>query len=193
MTPQRPGGQQEMLRFMVVALLMVAGSEGMRMAKAPMVEMRLGGGMRGAMHSTPLTRRHEDMLLLNKPPALAPGCPGSIRLRGGAARGPSMSLSLPEYAKMGSLVYGIIVGAGGLVAGIRSGSKPSIISGVISSILLIFAYMRDQLYLSLAVALTLSLVFGIRQAKSNKFFPAGLLQLISISFAVLFALAKFDI
>ena len=64
MIPQRSGGQQEMLRYMVVALLMVAGSEGMRMAKAPMAEMRLGGGMRGAMHSTPLTRRREDMLLL---------------------------------------------------------------------------------------------------------------------------------
>ncbi|EKX50914.1 hypothetical protein GUITHDRAFT_151112 [Guillardia theta CCMP2712] len=177
-----------MLRFMVVALLMVAGSEGMRMAKAPMVEMRLGGGMRGAMHSTPLTRRHEDMLLLNKPPALAPGCPGSIRLRGGAARGPSMSLSLPEYAKMGSLVYGIIVGAGGLVAGIRSGSKPSIISGVISSILLIFAYMQDNMKLALATSSALCLVFGIRFYKTRKAMPAGVLGTASLLFSLLFGM-----
>ena len=64
---------------------------------------------------------------------------------------------------------------------------------LVGMLVCLLARQRDQLYLSLAVALILSLVFGIRQAKSNKFFPAGLLQLISISFAVLFALAKFDI
>jgi len=44
------------------------------------------------------------------------------------------------FGRTATLGYAVLVGAGGLLAGIRTGSKPSIISGVVSCIILSLAY-----------------------------------------------------
>jgi len=92
-------------------------------------------------------------------------------------------------AKKLTLVYAVLIGGGGVVAGIKSGSKPSIISSTVASALLLYSYAQGATALALGTAAALSVVFAIRFVKTKKLMPAGFLGLLSAVFAAVFALA----
>ena len=82
-----------------------------------------------------------------------------------------------------------MIGAGGVLAGIKSGSKPSIISSTVASALLVYSYVHGATAIALGTAVSLSIVFAIRFAKTQKIMPAGFLGVVSAVFAGLFAAA----
>lgn len=94
-----------------------------------------------------------------------------------------------EAARVGIAVYGVLMAGGGVGAFLKSGSKPSIVSGVASGILLAAAYLQESVPAALAIAAALSVVFAIRLAKTNKFIPAGLLCVLSVAAVIFFAAA----
>lgn len=77
--------------------------------------------------------------------------------------------------------YGILALLGGIIGYIQARSKISLISGIISGLLLIFAaycQLQGQTWgLTLAAIITTILVvfFSFRLAKTRKFMPAGLM------------------
>ena len=83
----------------------------------------------------------------------------------------------------------MLIGGGGVVAGIKSGSKPSIISSTSAAALLIYSYIQGATALALGTAVALSVVFAIRFVKTKKLMPAGFLGLLSAVFGAVFALA----
>ena len=80
-----------------------------------------------------------------------------------------------------ALIYGILAVVGGIVGYRKAGSKPSLISGVVSGLLLIIGALRaaqgilSGLWLVRVVTLVLVVVFIIRLIKTKKFMPAGLM------------------
>lgn len=99
---------------------------------------------------------------------------------------PTASIA-PEVARTAIAVYGVAISAGGIGAFLRSGSKPSIISGVVAGIVLGGAYVKDSVPLALGTAIALSAVFAIRFVKTKKFVPAGALCILSVVAAIFFA------
>lgn len=93
----------------------------------------------------------------------------------------------PEVARNVIAVYGIVVAGGGIGAFLRSGSKPSVISGVAAGIVLAAAYVKDSVPIALGTAIALAAVFAIRLAKTKKFMPAGMLCIVSVAAAAFFA------
>ncbi len=83
------------------------------------------------------------------------------------------------------LVFGVAMVLGGLM-GHRAGSKVSLISGSVSGLVLLGAWFvsRDHLAVGLwigtGVSALLSVVFGMRLAKTGKFMPAGGLLAVSV-------------
>lgn len=92
-----------------------------------------------------------------------------------------------EAARAAVAVYGVVVAGGGIGAFVRSGSKPSVISGVLAGLVLAAAYFKDSIPLALGTAAALAVVFAIRFAKSKKFVPAGMLCAVSLVAAAFFA------
>ncbi|MEL6911540.1 MAG: TMEM14 family protein [Cyanobacteria bacterium J06629_2] len=80
-----------------------------------------------------------------------------------------------------TIVYGLLSGLGGIWGYLKSQSKPSLISGCISGILLLVAaVMQIQgassgLLLSKIIVLLLVVVFAIRLIKTKKFMPSGIM------------------
>ncbi|KAI0561732.1 Transmembrane protein 14C [Gracilaria domingensis] len=95
----------------------------------------------------------------------------------------------PEVARNAIAVYGVVIAGGGIGAFLRSGSKPSVISGVAAGIVLAAAYVKDSVPIALATALALAVVFAIRLVKTKKFMPAGMLAVVSVLAAAFFAAA----
>lgn len=93
----------------------------------------------------------------------------------------------PELARSAIAVYGVVIAGGGIGAFLKSGSKPSIISGVTAGIVLGGAYFKDSVPVALGTAVVLTIVFGIRLLKTKKFVPAGALCIASLLAAVFFA------
>lgn len=114
-----------------------------------------------------------------RPAAAAPLHAGSVR----------MVAVAPETARLGIAVYGVLVAGGGIGAFLKSGSKPSIVSGVASGVVLAAAYFKNSVPAALATAAVLSIVFAVRLAKTKKFMPAGFLCILSLLAAVFFALS----
>ncbi|MEL6399692.1 MAG: TMEM14 family protein [Cyanobacteria bacterium J06626_4] len=85
-----------------------------------------------------------------------------------------------------SFVYGVLSIVGGFIGYQQAGSKPSLISGTITGILLLvagFGILQAQawgLWLAIAVTLLLVTVFIVRLIKTRKFFPAGLMVAVGI-------------
>ncbi|EFJ16518.1 hypothetical protein SELMODRAFT_116156 [Selaginella moellendorffii] len=85
-----------------------------------------------------------------------------------------------------TLVYAALVGVGGLIGFLKTGSAKSLFSGGISALTLLTVY--SQLPLnpvgasSLGVGISLLLLFamGSRFRNSGKFFPAGLVSIVSL-------------
>ena len=90
------------------------------------------------------------------------------------------------------LVYGIVMILGGLI-GYLAGSKAALISGSVSGVLLLGAWFlaRDHPALGLwggdVLSALLSVVFGVRLAKTGKPMPAGALLAVSVAALALLA------
>ncbi|MEL4895912.1 TMEM14 family protein [Crocosphaera sp. Alani8] len=86
-----------------------------------------------------------------------------------------------------TLIYGVLLLVGGIIGYISAKSKPSLISGVVSSLLLLIsgALQWQQMAVGLVLAqfltFSLAIVFGIRLWKTRKFMPAGLMLIVSVA------------
>lgn len=85
-----------------------------------------------------------------------------------------------------TIAYGLLSGLGGIWGYIKSKSKPSLISGCLSGILLFVAagmqIRGDSIGLAIAryVVLLLLAVFTIRLIKTAKFMPSGIMLITGI-------------
>uniref|UniRef100_A0A0D6R514 Transmembrane protein 14C n=1 Tax=Araucaria cunninghamii TaxID=56994 RepID=A0A0D6R514_ARACU len=94
-----------------------------------------------------------------------------------------MALSMSQKFTLG---YAALVGVGGLMGYVKSGSAKSIISGGLSA--LVLYYVHNQLPTSpvyassigLGVSAMLLIVMGARFKKSGKIFPAGVVSVVSL-------------
>jgi len=82
------------------------------------------------------------------------------------------------------LGYAALVLAGGVMGYAKAGSKPSLIAGVASALLLTAAWMWSRtsvggLWLGAGVALALCVVFGMRLKKTGKMMPSGMMLAVS--------------
>ncbi len=84
------------------------------------------------------------------------------------------------------LVYATIVFAGGLIGYLKAGSKPSLIAGVVSALVLassawLFGNEVHGLYVAGGVAGLLTVVFLIRFLKTRSFMPSGMMLALSLA------------
>lgn len=85
-----------------------------------------------------------------------------------------------------TFIYAALSIVGGILGYQKAGSKPSLISGVITGILLLIAgvgLVQAQLWglwLAIAVTLLLVIVFIYRLLKTRRFMPAGLMVAVGI-------------
>lgn len=85
-----------------------------------------------------------------------------------------------------TIAYGLLAGVGGIWGYVKSQSKPSLISGCLSGILLLLsAVMQIQgvtlgLLMSRIIVLLLLVVFAIRLIKTAKFMPSGIMLLAGV-------------
>lgn len=92
-------------------------------------------------------------------------------------------------------VYGVIMILGGIAGFVRVGSRASLISGVGFGLVLLvsgFGVWRGSqtcLVAAVVIALLLVVLFAMRYAKKQRFMPAGMLAILSLVAAVMFALA----
>ncbi len=92
-----------------------------------------------------------------------------------------------NLAVIATLVYGILLFVGGIMGYVSAKSKPSLISGVVSGLLLLItAFIQLQkisagLIIAQIVTILLAVVFTIRLLKTRKFMPAGLMLMVSVA------------
>lgn len=85
-----------------------------------------------------------------------------------------------------TVAYGLLSGLGGIWGYIKSQSKPSLISGCVSGILLLIgAVMQMQgsglgLLCSKIIILLLVVVFAVRLTKTGKFMPSGIMLIAGV-------------
>ncbi|MDJ0600514.1 MAG: TMEM14 family protein [Crocosphaera sp.] len=97
-------------------------------------------------------------------------------------------MNLPTIA---TLIYGILLLFGGIMGYVSAKSKPSLVSGVVSGLLLLISgvlqwqQIAAGLILAQIVTLILAIVFVIRVWKTRKFMPAGLMLLLSVAMLVI--------
>lgn len=95
-------------------------------------------------------------------------------------------MPLMSTALFATLAYGILALAGGIFGYVKVKSKPSLISGTVSGILLLAAAIMQAMQVSgglvfaIAVTAALVVVFTIRLVKTRKFMPAGLMLIAGI-------------
>jgi uncharacterized membrane protein (UPF0136 family) len=93
-----------------------------------------------------------------------------------------------------AMVYGLLVLAGGLMGYRKARSLPSLIAGLAfgsaSVVSGLYLWHGERMGLTAAVVLaaTLLVLMGIRFAKSRKFMPAGLVAILSLVAAIVFAI-----
>lgn len=86
-----------------------------------------------------------------------------------------------NLAVLATIIYGLLSGLGGIWGYLKSKSKPSLISGCISGVLLLLcAIMQIQGYsfglvMSQIIVALLIVVFAVRLIKTQKFMPAGIM------------------
>ncbi|XP_052175395.1 LOW QUALITY PROTEIN: protein FATTY ACID EXPORT 2, chloroplastic-like [Diospyros lotus] len=106
---------------------------------------------------------------------------------GGSSEGHSgkqkMSMSLSQKLTLG---YAALVGVGGAMGYLKSGSRKSLMSGGLSALLLYYVYTelpaRPTFASSIGFGLSAALlgVMGSRFKKSGKIFPAGVVSIVSL-------------
>lgn len=85
-----------------------------------------------------------------------------------------------------TFIYGVLSIIGGAIGYKQAGSKPSLISGAITGVLLLIAgvgLLQGKVWgawLAIAVTLLLVIVFIYRLIKTKRFFPAGLMVAVGI-------------
>jgi len=89
-----------------------------------------------------------------------------------------LSLSIPDH-ELVVLAYAILMGLGGWYGFKKSGSKPSLVAGVLSFAVLVVSWWLDQMWIAVGASALLSLVFFRRVSKTRKLMPSGLLLVIS--------------
>lgn len=94
------------------------------------------------------------------------------------------------------LLYAVLVIAGGVMGYLKARSKPSLISGLISGAALLVAWWislsrsyNAGIALAICLAIALLIVFSLRFRKTRKFMPAGLMAIVSLFCAAVFAIA----
>ncbi|GJQ10386.1 hypothetical protein GpartN1_g2177.t1 [Galdieria partita] len=97
--------------------------------------------------------------------------------------------SLTRFAETLMLLYALLLAGGGVAGYVKVKSTASVISGVVSGLLLLYAWYEKSIPVALVVSLVLVVVSAIRFSKSKKFMPAGLLGIVSVGASLLFALA----
>lgn len=86
-----------------------------------------------------------------------------------------------DLNSIAAIAYGILSVVGGIIGYAQAGSKPSLIAGVVSGIVLVVGGIAHQdgtrwgLPLAMIVAGILVVVFAVRLWKTRKFMPAGLM------------------
>ncbi len=97
-------------------------------------------------------------------------------------------MNLPIVA---TLIYGILLLFGGIMGYVSAKSKPSLISGVVSGLLLLISGVLQWqqipvgLVFAQIITLVLAIVFVIRLWKTRKFMPAGLMLVLSVAMLVI--------
>jgi uncharacterized membrane protein (UPF0136 family) len=85
-----------------------------------------------------------------------------------------------------AIAYGMLSLIGGIIGYLQAKSRVSLISGVVSGLLLIFAaYLQFQgqtwgLILATVVTAVLVVFFALRLARTRKFMPAGLMTILGM-------------
>lgn len=85
-----------------------------------------------------------------------------------------------------TIAYGLLSGLGGIWGYIKSQSKPSLISGCLSGILLLIAAVMQLqgftfgLLFSKIIILLLVAVFTVRLTKTRKFMPSGIMLIAGV-------------
>ncbi|MBE9156278.1 TMEM14 family protein [Nodosilinea sp. LEGE 06152] len=94
------------------------------------------------------------------------------------------------------LLYAVLVLAGGVMGYLKARSKPSLISGLISGAALLIAWWitlsssyNAGIGLATCLAIALLIIFSLRFRKTNKVMPAGLMAIVSLLCAAVFAIA----
>ena len=90
-----------------------------------------------------------------------------------------LSLSIPEDHELVVLAYAILMGLGGWYGFKKSGSKPSLVAGVLSFAVLLVSWWQDLMWVAVGASALLSLVFFRRVSKTRKLMPSGLLLIVS--------------
>ena len=91
-------------------------------------------------------------------------------------------------------IYALCITAGGVLGYCLSGSKASLISGLVFGVALLFSsalMLKKKIvgsYLAFGLAIVLEGVFTFRFAKTLNFIPSGLLSLLSLAVIILVAL-----
>jgi uncharacterized membrane protein (UPF0136 family) len=91
-----------------------------------------------------------------------------------------------SLAIIAAIAYGILVLVGGIIGYTKAKSKPSLIAGLVSGLLLLgsafLAMVNTSLGLILAKIITtiLIVIFALRLWKTRKFMPAGLMLIAGI-------------
>ena len=92
-----------------------------------------------------------------------------------------------DIAIIVTVVYGLLSGLGGIWGYIKSNSKPSLISGSISGVLLIVTGIMQwqdfalALLISQIIILLLVAVFAVRLIKTGKFMPSGIMLITGVA------------
>lgn len=86
-----------------------------------------------------------------------------------------------------TFIYAVLSVVGGIIGYQKAGSKPSLIAGMVTGILLLVAGVgllqtaAWASWLAIAVSLLLVIVFIGRLLKTRKFMPAGLMVIVGVA------------
>ena len=102
-----------------------------------------------------------------------------------------------KMAAIVTLLYGLLVLAGGIMGYLQAKSLPSLISGVVFGLVLLacgwftWGGSGAAVYVSIAAALILALFFAYRFTATGRFMPGGLMFVLSFVAVVILVVGVF--